>query len=118
MLFQSISQLSDIYGSDKKSVIIDNALFKIILNASDKDSQEYLSKMVGTYSHYVKSHSKNRGAYKGSSSVSISEQETPIIKPEEFAKQKDVVIVSKYGFFRLNKKPYYEKLKKADRRLP
>ena len=108
LLFQSISQLSDIYGADKKSVIIDNALFKIILNASDKDSQEYLSKLIGTYPRYTKSHSKNRGAHKGGSSVSISEQETPIIKPEEFAKQKDVVIVSKYGFFRLNKKPYYE----------
>ena len=108
LLFQSISQLSDIYGADKKSVIIDNALFKIILNASDKDSQEYLSKLIGTYPRYTKSHSKNHGAHKGGSSVSISEQETPIVKPEEFAKQKDVVIVSKYGFFRLNKKPYYE----------
>lgn len=110
ILTQSISQLDAIYGKDNRKVMLDNCGYKVVLNASDADSQQYFSKIVGTYVRHQRSYSRGR-----SSSTSISERELPIIKPEDFATLKEAVLCTPYGFFRIKKQPYYKKQRKFKR---
>ena len=48
-IIQSLAQLDLIYGTAARRVIADNCAYKAILNATDVDSQEYFSKLVGTH---------------------------------------------------------------------
>lgn len=102
ILTQSISQLDMIYGSDTRKVMIDNCSYKVILNASDTDSQQYFSKLAGTYSLHQKAYTKGK-----SSSYNISKHETPIIKPEELATLKKELLITPYGIQWVDKQPYY-----------
>lgn len=110
LIMQSLAQLDVIYGKDSRKVITDNCNYKIILNASDVDTQEYFSKLVGTVDIEKKSSSinskslefdKNRG-------VSTSTEEKRIIKPEEFAYLENPVVFTPKGFFRPQKVKWYE----------
>ncbi len=103
ILTQSISQLDAIYGKDNRKVMTDNCAYKVILNASDADSQQYFSKLAGTYTKHQKSYTKGR-----SSSYSISEHEVPIIKPEQFATLKQALLISPFGIQWIEKCPYYK----------
>ena len=103
ILTQSISQLDAIYGKDNRKVMTDNCAYKIILNASDADSQQYFSKLAGTYTKHQKSYTKGR-----SSSYSISEHDAPIIKPEQFATLKEALLISPFGIQWIKKSPYYK----------
>lgn len=106
LLTQSISQLDALYGSDNRKVMVDNCSYKVILNASDADSQQYFSKLIGTYTHHQRSYTQGR-----SSSNTVSEHEQPIIRPKQFTTLDEVILLSPYGLQRLKKKPYYrEKL--------
>ena len=49
ILTQSLAQLDLIYGRESRQVIADNCSYKAILKATDADTQEYFSKLVGTY---------------------------------------------------------------------
>lgn len=110
ILTQSLAQLDVIYGKENRQVIADNCQYKAILNATDADTQEYFSKLVGTYEKEKTSYSSNYEQYTGlgkGTGVSKTTEEKRIIKPEEFAALKDVVLLTPYGFFRVNKTPYY-----------
>lgn len=86
-----------------EKVMLDNCSYKVILNATDADSQLYFSKLAGTYVRHRRSYSQGR-----SSSMSISEQEEPIIKPEQFATLKEAVLLTPWGLQRIQKMPYYK----------
>lgn len=49
LVVQSRSQLNAIYGKDVAEVITDNCSYKAILRASEPNTQEWCSKLVGTY---------------------------------------------------------------------
>ena len=49
LIVQSKSQLNAIYGKDVAEVIADNCPYKAILKASEPETQEWCSKLVGTY---------------------------------------------------------------------
>ena len=103
ILTQSVSQLDSIYGSENRKVMIDNCAYKIILNASDADSQTYFSKIVGTYNVHQRSYTRGKN-----SSCSISIQNLPIIKPEDFTTLHEIILLSPYGLQRIKKHPYYK----------
>ena len=103
ILTQSISQLDALYGGDNRKVMVDNCAYKVILNASDADSQEYFSRIVGKYTSHKRSYTRGK-----QSSYSISEQELPIIKPEAFTTLDEVILLSPYGLQRIKKNPYYK----------
>ncbi len=110
LILQSLAQLDMIYGQDTRKVITDNCNYKIILNASDVDTQEYFSKLVGTVEKIKKSNSVNKNDFsitsnKGSSKTT---EEKRIIKPEEFAYLEKPVVFTPKGFFRPNKVKWYE----------
>lgn len=102
ILTQSVSQLDMIYGSDTRKVMTDNCSYKVILNASDADSQQYFSKLAGTYVKYQRSYTRGRN-----SSYSISEHELPIVRPEELATLKKELVITPYGVQWVEKRPYY-----------
>lgn len=114
ILTQSLAQLDAIYGKPQRQVIADNCQFKAILNATDADTQEYFSKLVGTYDKTKKTQSANFEQYtklgKGTG-VSKTTEEKRIIKPEEFARLTDIVLLTPKGFYRVDKAPYYQEKK-------
>lgn len=103
ILTQSVSQLDSIYGSENRKVMIDNCAYRIILNASDADSQTYFSKIVGTYNVHQRSYTRGKN-----NSCSISIQNLPIIKPEDFTTLHEIILLSPYGLQRIKKHPYYK----------
>ena len=110
LIVQSKSQLNAIYGKEVAEVIADNCPYKAILKASEPETQEWCSKLVGTYDKKKVSSNYNAdilGIGKGQG-TSSSTEEKRIIKPEEFAYLKDVVCVFPNGYKRLQKANYYE----------
>ena len=117
LIVQSKSQLNAIYGKDVAEVITDNCSYKAILKASEPETQEWCSKLVGTYDKKKVSSNYNAdilGVGKGQG-TSSSTEEKRIIKPEEFAYLKDVVCVFPNGYKRLQKANYYEDKTFTDR---
>lgn len=110
LFVQSKSQLNAIYGKDVAEVIADNCSYKAILKASEPTTQEWCSKLVGTYEKTKTSSNYNAdvmGVGKGQG-TSRTTEEKRIIKPEEFAYLNDVVCVFPTGYHRLQKANYYE----------
>ena len=110
LVVQSRSQLNAIYGKDVAEVITDNCSYKAILRASEPNTQEWCSKLVGTYEKAKTSSNYNAdvmGIGKGQG-TSRTTEEKRIIKPEEFAYLQDVVCVFPNGYKRVKKANYYE----------
>ena len=110
LVVQSRSQLNAIYGKDVAEVITDNCPYKAILRASEPNTQEWCSKLVGTYEKAKTSSNYNAdvmGIGKGQGTSKTTEEKR-IIKPEEFAYLQDIVCVFPNGYKRLQKANYYE----------
>ena len=111
ILTQSLAQLDLIYGRESRQVIADNCSYKAILKATDADTQEYFSKLVGTYDKIKKSSSAQFEQYtqlgKGTG-ASTTTEEKRIVKPEEFATLDKIILLTPYGFCRAEKIPYYK----------
>jgi len=110
ILTQSLAQLDVIYGKEQRQVIADNCQYKAILNATDADTQDYFSRLVGTFDKAKHSTNANFEQYTGlgkGTGTSETTEEKRIIKPEEFSTLKDLVLLTPYGFTRIDKVPYF-----------
>ena len=110
LIVQSKSQLNAVYGNDVSEVIADNCSYKAILRASEPNTQEWCSRLVGTYEQRKKSSNYNAdifGLGKGQG-TSTTTEEKRIIKPEEFAYLQDVVCLFPNGYRRIEKIRYWE----------
>lgn len=110
LFVQSKSQLNAIYGKDVAEVIADNCNYKAILKASEPNTQEWCSKLVGTYDKVkigTGSQMDMIGFGKGNN-ISKTTEEKRIIKPEEFAFMQDIVCIFPTGYYRIEKAPYFE----------
>lgn len=83
LIIQSLTQLDMIYGKDERKVIVDNCSYKLVLNATDTETQKYFSDMAGQKTIKVKSFSQGEG-YRKEQTFSTQEQGVPLIRPEEF----------------------------------
>lgn len=111
LIIQSMAQLDMIYGKEARQVIADCCNYKAILSATDGDTQEYLSRLVGTYDKGRSSTSANYAPFTGigaGTGTSSTTEEKRIIKPEEFATLQKIVLLSPFGFMRVDKTPYYQ----------
>lgn len=111
MFIQSLAQLDMIYGKEARQVICDNCQYKAILKATDADTQENFSRLVGTYDKSKKGKSANFEQYTNmgrGTGVSQTTEERRIVKPEEFATLKDIILLSPFGYFRVKKNPWYK----------
>ncbi|MCL2810465.1 MAG: type IV secretory system conjugative DNA transfer family protein [Clostridia bacterium] len=116
LILQSLAQLDSMYGNDKRKIISDTCAYKAILRATDAETQEYFSKLVGTYDKQVVSKGEQRAAFTGigtGTSTNQSEQERRIIKPEEFGTLKNIVLLSPFGHCRVEKVPYFAEESKS-----
>ena len=110
-IIQSLAQLDLIYGKETRQVIADTCQYKAILGASEVDSQEYFSRLVGTHDETKTSKSKQQnivGFPVGYGTLTNTEEKR-IIKPEQFATLKDIVLLTSFGYYRVEKTPYYER---------
>jgi type IV secretion system protein VirD4 len=106
LIIQSLAQLDFLYGRERRRVILDNCAYKAILGASDAETQEYFSRLVGTKEatrqgqsiSYTPERDEERGH-----TVSQHIIDRRIIQPHEFATLKDVVLLTPYGCFRAGK---------------
>lgn len=100
LMIQSIAQLDAVYGSDVRRVIVDNCQYKIILNITEPDSQEYFSKLIGTVPTGRKSISQGYDPYSNYTTFGkqIQEFREPLIFPHEFATNRDIWLHTPYGF--------------------
>ena len=111
ILIQSLAQLDATYGQEQRKIIADNCSYKAILRATDAETQRYFSQLVGTEEHEQRNESGKPllwGKITRIDSVSYSMVERPRIKPEEFAYLEDIVLLTPYGFSRVEKVPYYQ----------
>lgn len=109
LVVQSKAQLNMIYGKDVAAVIADNCNYKAILRASEPDTQEWCSKLVGTYEKSKRSSNYNAdivGIGKGQGTSTTTEKDS-IIKPEEFAYLRDIVCLFPTGYRRIKKIEYW-----------
>ncbi|MCL2798653.1 MAG: TraG/TraD/VirD4 family protein, partial [Firmicutes bacterium] len=113
LIIQSLGQLKMIYGHDAQEVIADTCAFKAVLGATDPNTQEYFSKLVGTYEKFRTSQSQSYdpyiGAPTGHGTQTSQDYEKRIIKPEEFATLQEIILLYPLpkNFCRVQKRPYY-----------
>ena len=108
LIIQSLAQLDFLYGRDQRRVILDNCAYKAILGASDAETQEYFSRLVGkwrvmeqTTSTSYAPHPYENTEQGHTVSKHIVEQWT--IQPHEFATLQDIVLLTPWGYFRARK---------------
>jgi len=109
LILQSLAQLDVIYGKDERRVISDTCAYKAVLSATDPDTQEYFSKLVGTYEKVKPTTTKAMFNPLGNSK-SVTTEEKPIIKPTDFATLQDIVLLHPFdkGVTRVEKVPWWE----------
>jgi type IV secretion system protein VirD4 len=113
LIAQSLAQLDVIYGTSYRQVIADNCQYKAVLSATDAQTQEYFSRLVGTYDRTKITTSKTfKEETQEVKNTGISEtlEEKRLIKPEEFATLRDIVLLTPYGFCRVRKTACYRTL--------
>jgi type IV secretion system protein VirD4 len=104
LILQSFAQLDLIYGKNLRTVITDNCDWKVILKATDPDTQKQLSAMIG--SHEVERISITTTPTGQSKTVSI--QEKPKVRPEEFGTlDNDLIVLGPKQYDRFKKMPSY-----------
>jgi len=112
IFLQSLAQLDLIYGKEAREVIAETCPYKVVLNATSPDTQEYFSKMVGTYDRIKTS---NNISYLGigiKTGMGESEymEKTRRIEPHEFAtfEKTAILLTARYGVFEVVKKYYWK----------
>jgi type IV secretion system protein VirD4 len=98
LIIQSLAQLDAIYGQNERKIIADTCGFKAVLGANDADTQEYFSRLAGTFDKTMisRSSSGNLMAMGKGSSISTQEQEKRIIPPHEFGMLADLVLFTPF----------------------
>lgn len=105
LLTQSFADLDDIYGQNKRKIMSDNCGYKVILKATDPDTQEYISRLIGEHAVEKVTHSWD-GTHK---SYTISMQNERIVEPAELAYLGDeLILIGPTGYMRLQKNFYYK----------
>ena len=113
LILQSLAQLDMIYGKNERKVIADTCGYKAVLSATDPETQDYFSKLVGTYDKVKTSMGVSKKPLFGtatSTSENTSTEDRRIIKPEEFATLDDMVLLHPLtapGFVRVQRVPWF-----------
>ncbi len=107
IVLQSIAQLDAVYGSDVRKILVDNCQYKAILNVTEPDTQEYLSRMIGTVptAKVSVSRSFNPSMEQSVWGTQVHEIREPLIYPHEFSTNKDIWLHTPYGFLSTIKLP-------------
>ncbi|EAK0771672.1 type IV secretory system conjugative DNA transfer family protein [Campylobacter lari] len=85
-VIQSMAQLDEIYEETNRKIIADNCSYKLVLSATDPDTQEYFSKLSGTSTVYSQNISNK------DNKISYNQTEVKLIKPEEWARLRKPIL--------------------------
>lgn len=107
IVLQSIAQLDAVYGSNVRKILVDNCQYKAILNVTEPDTQEYLSKMTGTVPSARVGVSQSYSPYADQPTwgTQIQAIREPLILPHEFTTNQDIWLHTPYGFLSTIKLP-------------
>lgn len=107
LVIQSLAQLDALYGPDVRKILVDNCQYKIILQVAEPDTQEYLSRMIGTVptARVSVSQSFNSGLEQSICGTQVQEIREPLIHPHEFSTNTDIWLHTPYGFLKTIKLP-------------
>lgn len=110
LMIQSMAQLNAVYGHDVRKIIVDNCQYKVILNISEPDSQEYFSRLIGTVPIGRRSITQNYDPLSDYSTYNrqIQEFREPLVLPHKFATNRDIWLHTPYGFLSTIKLPVSE----------
>ena len=100
-----MAQLDSIYGEYGRRIIFDNCQYKAILRADDAETQKYLSELIGTCTHRQHSVGEQLDKFMeiAGYSVQISEVRNWIIHPHELSTLDDILLLTPYGFYQVEK---------------
>ncbi len=79
---QSMAQLDEIYGEKQRKIIADNCRFKLVLSATDPETQKYFSDLAGQKTALARGTTVGAGFVPN---LSQNEQGVPLVRPEEWA---------------------------------
>ena len=106
LVVQSLAQLDMLYGTNERRTIFDNCQYQAILRANDAETQEILSRLIGSTSVLLESVSRNldESGEKTGYSTQRSIGREPRVFPHELSTLTDVLLISPCGVSRLEKR--------------
>lgn len=107
---QSLAQIEQLYERVGARALADNFGVKVLLGATEPESQKYFADLIGSYDKSMRSTSSNQQIAKfgGSTGVSYSEQERKIIRPEQLARLgSECILFVPNGWTKVQKRAYY-----------
>lgn len=109
IVLQSIAQLDEVYGSNIRKILVDNCQYKAILQVTEPETQEYLSKMIGSVPTARVGASQSYSPYADQPTLGAQVQgiREPLILPHEFNVNEDIWLHSPYGFLSAIKLPVF-----------
>ena len=107
LVIQSIAQLDAVYGANVRKILVDNCQYKAILQVTEPETQEYLSRMIGTVPTAKVSVSQSFNSIMEQSAwgTQVQEIREPLIHPHEFSTNQDIWLHTPHGFFSTIKLP-------------
>lgn len=107
IVLQSIAQLDEVYGSNIRKILVDNCQYKAILQVTEPETQEYLSKMIGTVPTARVGASQSYSPYADQPTLGahIQEIREPLILPQGFNTNEDIWLQTPQGFLSAIKLP-------------
>ena len=106
---QSLAYLEAIYGKAVTRTILETCPYKVIFNATDTESQAYLSALIGGTDVVSGSASFSPVCGVISQGITLGKQRRPLIHPEELAYLKNPIVISSYGVCEVKKQSLYVK---------
>ncbi len=105
LFLQSLAQLDKLYGIYNRRIILDNCQYKAILSANNAETQEYFSNLIGTHLRVQHGYSSSYNDFYDYSSHTEQFNETReyIIFPHELSTLTDILLLTPYGFCRVDK---------------
>jgi type IV secretion system protein VirD4 len=82
-IFQSPSQVSEVYGQDAADTFFDNFNARIVFTPTHQKAAEAISRELGTFSYQARTKSRPMALTKGTRSQSESEQSRALLLPQE-----------------------------------
>lgn len=105
LMVQSIAQLDKIYGEYDRRIILDNCQYQAILRVDDPDSQNLISRRIGTCIH--RQHSLSSQLDCSMKNIGFGRQTSEVrdftIAPHQLSSLTDVLLLTPQGFHQIKK---------------
>ena len=105
VMTQSLADLDLIYGKDERKAMLDNFNFKVVMSATEYETQKYFSDLAGEITVAKYSYNMN-GEHFGET---VTDQREKLIYPEEFGRlDKHLILFHPKGVMWLKKNYYFK----------